>query len=89
MRARRFRPCVDFRPSIHLLMPRIMPRPGHHENDRDLEPRPDFPDTPDDPPETGDPGVPTVPMAPVYTGPTSGPPSTPTAPSPVVTTVGC
>ncbi len=83
MRARRFRPCVDFRPSLDLLMPRISPS--------DIttmvlsNPNP-VPDTPDEPDPTADPGVPTAPMAPIYTGPT---PTATTAPTVSTPTVGC
>jgi hypothetical protein len=84
MRARRFRPCVDFRPSLDLLMPRIAPSDITMMLISDPNP---VPDAPGDPGNTGDPGVPTVPMAPIYPAPTSAP-TTPA--TPVETpTVGC
>ena len=79
MRARRFRPCVDFRPSLDLLMPRIAPSDITTILLSDPDPTPDTPTTdPSDPP-----------WRPIWTGPTTTAPTTGTPPTVQTPTVGC
>jgi hypothetical protein len=83
MRARRFRPCIDFRPSLDLLMPRISPSDITTILLSDPAPTPPTPTT-----------DPTIPLAPIWTGPTTTAPTTtdPTASTPPTVdtpTVGC
>ena len=78
MRARRFRPCVDFRPSLDLLMPRIAPSDITTIMLSDPNPIPDGPTT-----------DPTIPPAPIWTSPTTTAPTAGMPPTVNTPTVGC
>ncbi|HEY2158595.1 MAG TPA: hypothetical protein VGH33_23395 [Isosphaeraceae bacterium] len=70
MRARRFRPCVDFRPSLDLLMPRIAPSDITTILISDPNPVADDPTPPGSP---ATPAIPvTTPAAPPVDSPTVG-----------------